>query len=73
MIRTIQTAITELGVEAIENQMRTMKTQLVAGLDLIETMALKENSLIVTQISPRSMLTGISPLAWQMWAGWSIS
>ena len=35
MIKTIQIAITNLGVESIENQMRTFRTQLEAGLELI--------------------------------------
>ena len=43
MIRTIQIAITKLGVEAIENQMQTFKTQLDEGLELMQTMAIKEN------------------------------
>jgi len=74
MIKTIQISIFNLGVESIENEMRTFKTQLINGLNLIEVMAVKENKLFVIQMSPKSMFTGnLIPLFWQMWAGWSIS
>jgi len=47
MIKTIQISIFNLGVESIENEMRTFKTQLINGLNLIEVMAVKENKLFV--------------------------